>query len=252
MRLVFTVLILFIFTACSTTQKDYSTFFQTQSASIMKSNYVSSINLLLKLQQKLNTRNPNSYNHEKNQEMTSLIKNLSNNVFLTFKNQKVTDYKIYLNLAFSKENIKNRNDFLILGIYYLIYQSYEINKGHKLTSYFYNIDKLKKLHHNLQVIKWKIKSAKKLDGSYMFLTWQNNWQIELAKKLKKNNNIKLIALENLEYIKNKKESFLSSSNFSFEVILTQMIDRSNNSLKILDVDVTDVGFDALKSIFIFL
>ena len=86
----------------------------------------------------------------------------------------------------------------------------------------------------------------------MFLTWQNNWQIELAKKLKKNNNIKLIALENLEYIKNKKESFLSSSNFSFEVILTQMIDRSNNSLKILDVDVTDVGFDALKSIFIFL
>ena len=56
----------------------------------------------------------------------------------------------------------------------------------------------------------------------------------------------------LESIKEDKESVFDPSNFSFEVILTQMIDRVEDSLKALGEEPKKLSVTALRSIFLFL
>ncbi len=247
-----TVSLMFLFTACLPKQNEVESFFQSDSASNIKNNYKDSVKLLLSLKSKLDKRNPSAFNKNIENKIYTSINNLDKNTKLKFNNKDLTTYKEYLQLAFSKSKIENRNDYLILGLYYLIYDLYEIKDGHQITSYAYDSSKIKKIYYNLQVIKWKIKTAKDLDSNYLFLTWQNNWQVQLAKKLKAGAKLEDIELNNLEYIKNKKETLLSYSNFSYEVVLTQMLDRTKHSLEILNVSISEMSLDAIKAVFLFL
>ncbi|MCP4970392.1 MAG: hypothetical protein GY932_07355 [Arcobacter sp.] len=95
---------------------------------------------------------------------------------MKYKNNTLDNYKDYLQIAFSKDYIPCRNDYLILGLYYLVYDLYDIEDSHKVIALEYDKNKLHKLYKNLQVIKWKIKVNRDFKGNYLFKTWQNNWQ----------------------------------------------------------------------------
>ena len=90
--------------------------------------------------------------------------------------------KDYFDIAFLDKNIKYRNDYLILGLYYMVYDSFSIKKGHKFAALSFDVNRLQKLYKNLQILKWKLKSSKNSKGNYYFVTWQNNWQLELKRK----------------------------------------------------------------------
>ncbi|MCJ8326889.1 MAG: hypothetical protein MJK08_07285 [Campylobacterales bacterium] len=245
------ILILLFFTSCSSKQLKFENIFQTKDASTINENYLSSIDLLLDFKKKLDKRNPKSFSKISSNTMVNLIKELSKDMHLKYKGKNIIIDKEYLNIAFDKNYIKNRNDYLIMGIYFMLMHSYDIHNGYKVNAYSYDVSKLKKLYHNLQILKWKIKTKKDLNNRYLFLTWQNNWQIDLERLLIKQD-LKNIDLVNLEHIKNKKESFLLASNFSFEVILSLIINNTKNSLTLLDISTSEIGIDALKTIFIFI
>lgn len=152
----------------------------------------------------------------------------------------------------SKDEVNNRNDYLILGLYKQLYEAYMLNESHKITALGYDIDKLKELYYSLQVINWQIKSREDINHNYLFLTWQNNWQIELKKKMKNNEKLSWEVLESLEYIKLNKETLFSPSNSNFEVLMQQMIYRVQNSLKILGAEPLDVSIEIMKTLIFFL
>lgn len=250
--LISSLFIMFVFVACLPKQNDVENFFQSNSALNVKNNYKASFKLLLNLKSKIDKRNPNSYNKNLANNIYSTINNMDAKLRLKYNNKYLNTYNEYLEVAFLKKDVKNRNDYLILGMYYLIYDLYEVQEGHQLTSYSYNTEKIQRLYYNLQILRWKIKTAKDLDVKYLFLTWQNNWQVQLHKKLKAGSKIEDIKFYNLEYIKNKKEKFHNPSNTSFELILTQLLERSKYSLEILNVSASEMSADAIKAIFLFL
>jgi len=248
-NLIFTILLLF-FTGCVPTQEDVKDVFQTNSANIIKLDYKKIQKLLVEFKEKLDKRNPDSFDKNNLEKIYKAIKNSQKDILLKHKDMVLENYKDYLQLAFSKDEIVNRNDYLVLGLYHLINYAYEVDKGHKVLALEYSVEKLQILYKNLQILRWKIKVDKDINNKYLFLTWQNNWQIEMEKKYKDKFYTKK-DIENLEYIKNKKESIYSHSNFSFEVILTQMMDATANSIKALGEEPKDLSLSALK-IFIFL
>ena len=241
-----------MFTGCIPKQESVKNFFQTDSATQIKQDYAYILKNVKEFKDKINKRNAQAFDKDRAQDIDNMIVNLDNSVQLKFRGQKLDSYKDYLQIAFSKDTILNRNDYLILGLYYQIYDAYDIEDGHKVTSFLYDSEKLEKLYKNLQIIKWKIKVNKDLEREYLFLTWQNNWQVELAKKLSAGETPSWEELQNLKYIKEKKESMLGYSNFSYEVMLTQMIDRVENSLETLGIEPEEMAFEAIKSAFIFL
>ncbi len=242
--------IVFIFTSCA--KRDIEKIVQTNSAIMINHNYYKINQLILQLKEKLDKRNSSSYNKDIALKITRLIRSLDNNFLLKYKHTTLENYKDYLHIAFSKNNIKNRNDYLILGIYYLVFDSYGIKDGMKLTALMYDEEKLLKLHKNLQIIKWKLKASRDNENKYLFLTWQQNWQIALEKKINLNKNFSFSVLNKIEYLKNNKASLLGSSDFSFEILLTKMIDNVENSLTTLKVTPIDVGVNTLRTIFLFL
>lgn len=248
LSLVFTLL----FSGCIPKEETVKDAFQTNSANTIKKDYKNIQKLLISFKEKIDKRNPNAYSKEFSPKIYKLINELNNNFYLKYKNTRLDNYKDYLQLAFSKDDIYIRNDYLILGLYYLVHSSYEIESGHKIIALEYDREKLHKLYKNLQIIKWKIKVDRDIKGNYLFLTWQNNWQIELEKRLKNKDGISLNTFLDLKHIKNKEESFLDHSNFSFEVHLTQILDSVKNSLEALGEEPTDLSVIALKSVFMFL
>jgi hypothetical protein len=227
-------------------------FLQTNAANSIKKDYVDITKQLLLFKEKLDLRNPKAYDKTLSPKLYSQIDNLTDEITLPFFNTPVNNYKEYLQIAFSKTNIQNRNDFLILGLYKHIYDAYDIAKGHQLTAFSYDEHKLQTLYQNLQILKWKITTNKDIDENYLFLTWQNNWQIELQKRLKNGENITFEDLQELKFIQEGKETLFSKSNSSFEILLTNMTNRVKSSLETLGVEPVDVGLDALKTMFIFL
>ncbi len=244
--------IVLVFTGCMPKQDSVQTFFQTDSATAIKKDYAFSINSLKTLKTKLDKRNPKAYDKTLVKSIDTLINNLDNTLYLKFQGRSIDNYKDYLQIAFSKDIIKQRNDYLTLGLYYLIYDAYDIEEGHQVTAMSYSTEKLEKLYKNLQIIKWKIKYAKDINSDYLFLTWQNNWQIELEKRVKTGYEPTWKELQQLAYFKNGKESLFAASNFSFEVLLTQMIDRVGNTLELLGITPQEMSLEALKAIFIFI
>jgi len=240
-------LVLF-FSGCIPKQEDVKDTFQSNSANTIKKDYKKIQKHLLTLKEKLDKRNPEAYSKKLSPRIYKLISELENNFLLKYKKTTLSNYKDYLQIAFSKDTIALRNDYLILGLYYLVYDSYKISEGHKLIALEYDKEKLIKLHKNLQILKWKLKVDKDIFGNYLFLTWQNNWQIELSKKIK-NNQIPYEKIVELKSIKEKKENLLDPSNFSFEVLLTQMIDNVENSLITLGEEPKEL---TVKAMFLFL
>lgn len=222
--------LLLLFSGCLPKQEDVKNIFQTDSATIIKNDYNSIREKILSFKEKLDIRNPNSYSKKRVNKINSLIKNSNKNYLISYHNMILENYKDYLQLAFSKTNISNRNDYLVLGLYYLVYELYEVEKGHRLAGFMYDSSKLQKLYKNIQILNWKIKNDRDLKQNYLFLTWQNNWQVELEKK----------------------ETIFDSSNFNFEILLIQINDRVKNSLKTMGEEPKDLSISTLKSMFLFL
>ncbi len=246
--LFFSILVLF-FSGCIPKQEDVKDAFQSNSATIIKNDYKKIQKYLITFKEKLDKRNPNSYSKDLSPRIYRLINELENDFLLKFKKSTLSNYKDYLQIAFSKDNIHSRNDYLVLGLYYLMHDSYNISDGHKIMAFAYDKDRLDKLHKNLQILKWKIKVDKDAYGNYLFLTWQNNWQIELSKKIEDNEIIPYKKISELKFIKENKESILGPSNFSFEVLLTQMITNVENSLTALGEEPKEL---TIKAMFLFL
>jgi hypothetical protein len=247
---IFTIL---LFTGCISIKKEnIQEVFQSNNAVEIKRDYKKAVKLVITLKDKLDKRNPSAYDKELASKIYSEIDNLENTVNLKFKNNDMNSYKSYLQIAFSKDDIKNRNDYLILGLYKHIYDAYDIESSYKLTAFSYDKEKLQRLYNNLQILSWKIKTERDLSGNYMFLTWQNNWQVELEKKVKNGITPTWKDFENLAYIKSGEESVFGYSNFSFELTILQIKNKVEMTLERLGIEPTDMSINAIKSLFIFL
>jgi len=179
------------------------------------------------------------------------FQNSTNFLHLKEHDKYIQDYNRYLKIAFEKET-KLRNDYLILGLYKQLWFAYEQNETHQITTLSYDQEALKTLFYTLKVIKWKINTKKDENGNYFFLTWQNNWQVELKKHLDKGEQPTWQLIQNLKHIKNNKESLFSSSNPNFEILMSEMIFRIENSLKIIGEEPLDISIEAMKSLVFFL
>ena len=122
-----------------------------------------------------------------------------------------------------------------------------MDKNHQFTAVQYNKQEMLVLYEYLQVVRWKIKTAKDNKSEYLFKTWQNNWQLELAKRYDGDFNI----INDLTYIKENKESVFDSSNFSFEIVLSRIIANVEHTLRKINVEPYEMGVSALKG-FIFI
>ena len=244
---IFLILIVSLFfISCSSNNQNVKSAFQTNSATIVDKDVKSLLQKLEKLKIKLDKRNPKNYSKNNEKRIFKLLKDGDGTLVLKYDNRVIRNYKEYLELAFTKENIDNRNDFLILGIYYGIYEAYTLNKTHKFVAFEHKKKELlQKLQKNLQVLKWKIKFDKDTKDNYLFLTWQKNWQIELENIKKSKGSFSIEDIKNLKYIKEKQETIFEPSNFSFEVLLSSMIENVQNSLKALGDEPTELTFKAL-------
>ena len=242
------ILILLLSIAGCSTKEDYSfvkSIFQTDGASAVKTHIDMLRNELLKYKIKLNKRNPNYYSKETSETITNEIKNSTNDLTLKLlKNKTDATYKDYLNIAFSSKHVTNRNDYLIAGIYKLLYWAYAIERSHTITTMQYDIEKLQEANKMMQIIQYRIQTAKDIDGNYLFITWQRPWQIEVLKKI---NSDKEISLD-----KYTKKQLLYHSNMNFQIISSGMIFTLQETLKFLGAEVTNLSKSTIKSILIFL
>jgi len=246
------ILIVLFFTSCGNIQDKVRNSIQSDNAKQIRNNYKEIITLLSSYQSKLNKRNPKNYNLTL---VSVLKKNMNNNenTLKLFKDELTNPkkYTDYLNYAFDKKvDISNRNDYLIIGLYKMFYSAYKMDTKYKMFALSYNLDDLQKAYKNLQVIQWKIKFDKNIENKYLFLTWQNNWQIELADKLQ-HSKLDNVFLSQLVNISSNNESLLDPSNSSFEIITSKMLLYMENSIKKLHAEPENLSTEAILS-FIFL
>ena len=252
MRLIYFFLIILFFSGCANSQNKVEEFFQTDNATQIKRDYYEIVKLLSEYKTKLDKRNPQNYDKKFSHYMYDEFNNSTNNLFLKENGKYIDDYNDYLRISIDPQKIMNRNDYLILGLYKQIYKAYEIEEEIQISTLTYEIEKLKTLYYALSVINWKIKNKRDENDNYLFLTWQNNWQIELEKRIKNNETISWQLIQNLKYIKNQKETIFSSSNSSFEVLMKQMLYRVQNSLKIMGEEPLDVSLEVMKTLVFFI
>ena len=251
--LFFILCLILLLTGCSNTQSKIQELMQTNSAAKIKNNYTEILESLLTFKEKLNLRNPNYFDKELSNTITKNIKKRVDTIKLERDNQELKSYSQYLKVAFDKNpNIKNRNDLLILGMYKLVYEAYNIQAGYQITALNYDIKKLQKLYYNLNSLRWRIKSYKDGNNNYLFLTWQKNWQIELERSINQGKVVSWEMIKNLEFIKEKKETLFESSNFSFEILLSGMIYNVKTTLKDVGEEPVDVSIKAMKSLILFI
>ncbi len=242
-----------LLTGCIKPEEKMQEFLETDSATQVRQDYKNILESLVLFKTKLDRRNPNEFDKKLSNQIFQEIRSNQNNIKININNTPLIKYDDYFKFAFDKNSkLKNRNDFLILGIYKLIYEAYDLKKGHQITALTYNNEKLQKLHYYLQALKWRIKTAKNDNKEYLFLTWQKNWQIELERKINAGELPSWKMIENLKYIKEKKESIFESSNFSFEIILSRMIFDVKNTLKNIGEEPLDMGIEALKGLVFFI
>jgi len=242
-------LLLFIvlfFTSCSNLQEKVKNTVQSKNAEQISEDYNEIVKLLSVYKTKLDKRNPKNYSLSLDRLLKENILQNKNTINLAIDNSNTSKkYTEYLNHAFDKEKlIQSRNDYLAIGLYKMFYYAYNMDEKYKMTAFSYSLEDLQKSYKNLQVIQWKIKFDKNLKNEYLFLTWQNNWQIELEQKLK-NTTLDNISLSQLENIKLNKESLFDPSNSSFEIITSKMILHMAKSIKKLNAEPENLGIDAL-------
>ena len=251
MKAILFVLSILLFSGCTNSQPKVKEFFQTDNATHIQNDYKDIIKLLTQYKKKLDLRNPQSYDKQFAHYMYKEFKNSTNFLHLKIEKKYIQDYNHYIKIAFQK-NTKLRNDYLILGLYKQFWFAYEQNEAHQITTLSYDKETLKTLFYTLKVIKWKINTKKDEKENYLFLTWQNNWQIELKKHLYNGKQPSWELIQNLKHIKDGKESLYSSSNPNFKILMSEMIFRVENSLRILGEEPLDVSIEAMKSLVFFL
>ena len=247
------LLCIFTFLGCSNYQEKFTQTMQSTGATQLKRDFKKVNTLLLDYKEKLDIRNPNSYQKEFKDPMLNEIAHERNTLSITYNNQKLKTYDDYLRVAFdTTTRVSNRNDFLIVGMHKLIHATYQVEEGHRFTTLSYQEESFKRLYYYLEVIKWKVRTTKDKDGNYLFLTWQNNWQIELAQKMKQGTAPSWDMIQNLPSIKSGKETLFDHSNPNFEVILNQMISTVKNSARLVGDEPTDVGINTMLGLVFFL
>jgi hypothetical protein len=245
-QILFLIFISIFFQACAFNKSSLKSLAQSNSASQIEEYKVEILESLINYKNKLDLRNPSAFNKDIKDDIINEISINEDYIHIIQDGVKLETYEDYFYYAFSEKIINNRNDLLILGMYKLIFKAYAMERNHQFVSFSYNKEEMQNLHKYLQVIRWKIKTAKNEKGQYLFNTWQNNWQIELEKKYVGDYNI----INNLEYIKSEKETVYDYSNFSFEIVLSEIIVNVEHTLKKINVEPFEMGFSTLKS-FIF-
>lgn len=232
---------------CST--KDDNSFvrkvFQTNGASEVREHTFKLQKSLVIYYEKLNKRNPNYSSKINTKNIIKDIQNRTNTISLDISTKKKTmTYKDYLNVAFSKSYVKNRNDYLVAGIYKMLYWAYTIDRTHTITTMQYDIEKIQEANKMMQIIQYRIQTDKNKDGDFLFLTWQREWQIDLLKNINKK--------RELDLIKYTQKELMYHSNMSFQTITTGMIFTLQETLRYLGSESTNLSSEAIKSVFVFL
>lgn len=238
---------------CSSSQEKLGEVLQSKGATQMHRDFKKISENLIHYKKKLDLRNPKAFSKEAKQSILHEINLTRNTLSITYNGKKLITYDDYLRVAFDKSRpVVDRNDFLIVGLHKLLCETYQIDKGHQITTLSYQQEAFKRLYYYLEVIKWKIRTAKDKEGNYLFVTWQNNWQIELAQKMAKGIRPSWEILENLPSIKMQKETIFDPSNPNFEILMNHMIDHVKNSARIVGDEPVDIGIDAMVSFVLFL
>ncbi len=254
-RLGWSFVVLIILGGC-TLQKEESSFahsfFQTTGAAEFREDINDLDGLLEQYRVKLNKRNPGAFAPLLQPQIQNAVLEGADIVTLHLESEAgIPEYKQYLKKAFDPAFVPNRNDYLILGIHKMLYYAYERDDFHKLTAIQYETENLQELNHTLQAIQWKIKHARDEHGNYLFLTWQQNWQIELQKRLARGEMLSAELIVDLAYIKEGRETILGSSNNTFETITSTMIYIVGKTIKTLGGEPTLLGVQSLKSFILF-
>ncbi|MBN2831871.1 MAG: hypothetical protein JXK50_00945, partial [Campylobacterales bacterium] len=162
----FTVLLLFFFIGCGTNpQEKVSELLQSRGATNLTQDYKKITHYLYTYKEKLDIRNPKAFNKASQPYIFHEIKYAKNTIRMHYNGILLKTYDDYLRLAFDKNpTIPERNDFLILGLHKLLWESYKIGEGHQVTTLSYKEEEFKKLYYYLEVIRWKIKTAKDTNG----------------------------------------------------------------------------------------
>lgn len=239
-----------IFTSCiSNKDVDFETkdMLQTNGA-VQIRKYLNDIDLLLlEYYAKLNKRNPNQSDRAFAQKIKNEIKNKQDRIKVT--NLLEQDYTSYIDKAFEKDVKRlNRNEYLILGIYKLIYDAYNRDEKNNFTALSYDKNKMEKANEALQVIFWRVKSYRHINGEYLFYTWQKNWQVELESRLRKGEKLSGEMIESLSYIKSKIETLFEASNQSFAQIEAKILYIIEKTLRLKGAEATTLSTDALKAV----
>ncbi|MBP6325156.1 MAG: hypothetical protein KBE79_05805 [Sulfurospirillum sp.] len=252
-KLFFLLFPIFFIYGCNTPQEKLGEVLQSHGATGIRRDFKKISEYLVSYKEKLDLRNPKAFSKESSYTIKQAIAHSHNTLRITHDGVSLKTYDDYLRIAFSKNpKIPDRNDFLIVGLHKLLYETYQIEKGHQITTLAYQQEAFKKLYYYLEVIKWKIRTAKDTNDNFLFITWQNNWQIELHEKVKKGINPTWEVLENLPSIKNGKESLFDHSNPNFEILLNHMIAHVKNSARTVGDEPVDIGLNAMISLVLFL
>jgi len=252
-KILCTFISLFFFLGCVSTQEKLTEALQSKGASSLHRDFKKLSSNLIAYKEKLDLRNPKAFSKEAKQSIIHEISLTRNTLAITYNGVKLRTYDDYLRVAFEKNTpVVERNDFLIVGLHKLMCETYQIDKGHQITTLSYHQEAFRRMYYYLEVIKWKIRTAKDKEGNYLFVTWQNNWQIELAQKIKKGSHPSWELIESLPSIRNGKESIFDASNPNFEILLNHMIDHVKNSARIVGDEPVDIGIDAMISFVLFL
>lgn len=244
---------LLLFLGCSSSQEKLGEVLQSKGAAQMHKDFKKISENLIAYKEKLDLRNPKAYSKEAKESIIHEIKLTRNTLSITYNGKKLSTYDDYLRVAFDKtKTVTERNDFLIVGLHKLLCETYQIDKGHQITTLSYQQEAFKRLYYYLEVIKWKMRNAKDKEGNYLFVTWQNNWQIELAQKLKTGAHPSWEMLESLPSIQTGKETIFDPSNPNFEILMNHMIDHVKNSARIVGDEPVDIGINAMISFVLFL
>ncbi len=252
MRIVFVFVLILFINGCATKDNNFANrVFQTNGATLMHEYLITLDKMLLQLGIKLKKRNKEIFSKDILMYLENDMRNSTDTISLPLVHtMNKTSFKEYLKIAFSNDKIKDRGDYLLVGLYKMFYWSFEAKSFHKFSAMQYDGNKLQEAYEILQVVAWKIKVAKDSRGNYLYLTWQNNWQVELHKRLKRGEKLSAKLINSLKYIKNKKESLLSSSNLSFEALFAKMLFVYERALKTVGVEPKSLGTDALRTLFL--
>ncbi len=194
--------------------------------------------LLLRFYKKLNKRNPNSFNKNN----FSIIEDaLKNGKYIYIRNFADTPVMIIKEALNRDKKISFRNDYLIIGLHDMIYKAFK-RDDFKITALSYDLEKLNKLFLNLQIIFWQINTYKDRQGDYLFLTWQNDWQIRLSKKLKKGEPFKKVVSNFSE------DELLKPCNMSFSMIYAKILYIIEKIIKERGGEPQEIGVNVLKSL----